>query len=134
MWRTGAAWLLPWIFCLTARGSGEETPPKVPSSGRWVTASTLNPVLVRGAVQASSCGVAAAGLHGDVQQVQQSEESEGGQLLRPESHAVPGVHPQHPAALLAAGPGRRYGKNAAQQLARHLSLALKPQPRLCLIS
>lgn len=36
LWRTGAVWPLPWIFCLTARESGEETPLKVPSSGRSV--------------------------------------------------------------------------------------------------
>lgn len=35
MWRTGAAWPLPWTSCPTARESGEETPPRAPSSGRW---------------------------------------------------------------------------------------------------
>lgn len=63
---------------------------------------------------------AAAGVYGNVQQVWQPQESEGGQLLRPESHTVPGVHPQHPAALVAAGRGRYHGKSEALQLAWHL--------------
>lgn len=52
----------------------------------------------------------AAGIQRDVPEVQQLEESEGRQLLRPQSHAVPGVVPKHPPARLAARGRRHHGK------------------------
>lgn len=59
---------------------------------------------------------AAAGLQRDVPEVWQLEESEGGQLLRPESNTVPGALPQHPAARVAAGRGHHYGENSLNEM------------------
>lgn len=136
MWRTGAVWLLPWTFCLTARESGKETLPKVPSLERSVHlrlfCDDFHGIEFFHRVYWPPLGFpcAPAGVYKNVQQVWQPQESEGGQLLRPESHTVPSAHLQHPAALMDAGLGRHHGKRASLQLAGKLLSKTKTPPLL----
>lgn len=63
---------------------------------------------------------AAPGLQRDVTQVWECEESEGGQLLCTEGHAVPGPVPQQQAACVAPRGGRwRHGKYTQSEPRSH---------------
>lgn len=109
--RNGAACLRLWTFCSTARGSGRGTPPKALSLKRF--GATWKQFQVKPCGLVCVYGEAfcsAAGLQRDVPEVRQLKESSGRQLLRPQSHAVPGVVPKHAPARVAARGRRHHGK------------------------